>query len=233
MAGPQMRAGQGRPCAATRHVRRFAVRAGLPALLLLPLLAAPAAISPLPLLQPATALADEDRAVATHVRTSAGADSPTGDAVSGRPAPAALPTATPESPSAPEPPPAPVPTAGEAIVGTALAYVGYPYVAGGNSPAGFDCSGFTQFVVLATLGIDIGHGLPGQTAAGWWVDWGAWLPGDLVFFANTYQPGLSHVGIYVGDGLIVHAGNEATGVIVSSIYEEYYATRYYGAVRIG
>ena len=82
------------------------------------------------------------------------------------------------------------------------------------------------------LGIDIGHGLPGQTAAGWWVDWGAWQPGDLIFFANTYQPGLSHVGIYVGDGLFVHAGNPATGVLVSSIYEDYYAYRYYGAVRI-
>jgi cell wall-associated NlpC family hydrolase len=222
MAGPLMRAGQGRPCAAVRHARRFVLRAVLPALIVLPLLAAPAAFSPLPFGQPATALADEDRAGPILVRASGDPVGPVGDPETERSDPA---EPTPE----PEPP---APTAGEVIVWTALAYVGYPYAAGGNGPAGFDCSGFTQFVVLVALGIDIGHGLPGQTAAGWWVDWGAWQPGDLVFFANTYQPGLSHVGIYVGDGLFVHAGNQATGVLVSSVYEAYYASRYYGAVRI-
>lgn len=85
--------------------------------------------------------------------------------------------------------------------------------------------------MLLALGIDNGGGLPGQTGTGWWVDWSAWLPGDLVFLANTDQPGRSHVGIYVGDGLFVHAGNEATGILVSSMYETYYAPRYYGAVR--
>jgi cell wall-associated NlpC family hydrolase len=160
-----------------------------------------------------------------RVRGSAGdatADPAEGEAVTGRPAPAVLPTATPE----------PAPTAGERIVANALTYVGSPYVAGGNSPAGFDCSGFTQFIVLLTLGVDIGHGLPGQTAAGPWVEWGAWQPGDLVFFANTYKAGLSHAGIYVGDGLFVHAGDQSTGVLVSSLNETYYASRYYGAVRV-
>jgi cell wall-associated NlpC family hydrolase len=133
----------------------------------------------------------------------------------------------------PQPEPAPPqPTAGEAIVGFALGYVGYPYVYAGNSPAGFDCSGFTQWVILNTLGIDIGHGLEGQPGAGAWIDWGAWLPGDLIFFQNTYQAGLSHVGIYIGDGLFVHAENEGTGVVISSIYSDYYGTRYWGSVRV-
>jgi cell wall-associated NlpC family hydrolase len=122
---------------------------------------------------------------------------------------------------------------GDIIVGFALSYVGYPYVWAGNTPAGFDCSGFTEFVVLNTLGFDIGHGIEGQPGAGAWVDWGSWQPGDLVLFQNTYRAGLSHVGIYVGDGLFVHAENEGTGVVVSSMYSDYYGPRYWGAVRVG
>lgn len=125
------------------------------------------------------------------------------------------------------------PTSGELIVGLALQYVGYPYWAAGNGPYGFDCSGFTQFIILNTLGWDIGHGLQGQPSMGAWVDYGAWLPGDLIFFQNTYQAGLSHVGIYIGDGLIVHAENEGTGVTISNIYSSYYGPRYWGAVRVG
>lgn len=122
--------------------------------------------------------------------------------------------------------------AGGAIAAFGLAYVGYPYVAAGSSPAGFDCSGFTQFVVLDTLGIDIGHAVEGQPGAGAWVEWGAWLPGDLIFFQNTYREGISHVGIYVGDGLFVHAQNEETGVVVTSVYSGYYSSRYWGANRL-
>lgn len=129
--------------------------------------------------------------------------------------------------------PEPAPSAGDTIVAFALQYVGYPYVMGGNTPAGFDCSGFTQFVILNTLGYDIGHAVEGQPAAGAWIEYGAWQPGDLVFFQNTYRPGISHVGIYIGDGLFVHAENEATGVVITSIYSDYYASRYWGAVRVG
>jgi cell wall-associated NlpC family hydrolase len=122
---------------------------------------------------------------------------------------------------------------GQAIVDFALGYVGSPYVAAGNTPDGFDCSGFTQYVIMNTLGIDIGHGVPGQTGYGAWVDWDAWQPGDLVFFANTYDAGISHVGIYIGDGQFVHAENESTGVTISSVYSDYYSGHYYGAYRIG
>jgi cell wall-associated NlpC family hydrolase len=129
-------------------------------------------------------------------------------------------------------PAAPVYTVGQNIAGFALQFVGYPYVWAGNTPAGFDCSGFTQYVVLNTLGIDIGHGTPGQTGFGYWVNYGAWMPGDLIFFANTFGPGISHVGIYIGDGLMVHAASEETGVMISSVYSEYYTAHYYGATRL-
>ena len=123
-------------------------------------------------------------------------------------------------------------TTGDAIAALALAHQGYPYVWAGNTPAGFDCSGFTQYVVLATVGIDIGHAVEGQPFAGAWVEYGAWQAGDLVFFQNTYRPGISHAGVYLGDGLFVHAENETTGVVVTSLYFDYYGARYYGAVRV-
>jgi cell wall-associated NlpC family hydrolase len=122
--------------------------------------------------------------------------------------------------------------AGQTIADFAMNFIGYPYVWAGNTPAGFDCSGFTQYVVLNTVGIDIGHGTAGQMNYGYWVDWGAWVPGDLIYFAGTFGDGISHAGIYIGDGQIIHAANESTGVIISSLYSDYYAGHYYGAIRV-
>lgn len=120
---------------------------------------------------------------------------------------------------------------GQSIADFALQFQGYPYVWAGNGPGGFDCSGFTQYVLLNTVGIDIGHDVAGQTGSGAWVEWDAWQPGDLVYFAGTYRVGVSHTGVYVGDGQFIHAENEGTGVVISSIYSEYYAGHYYGAYR--
>src|SRR4051794_41869935 len=58
-------------------------------------------------------------------------------------------------------------------------------------------------------------------------------PGDLVFFANTFRPGLSHAGVYVGGGQFVHAENESTGVVQSDLFSDYYGSRWYGGTRIG
>jgi cell wall-associated NlpC family hydrolase len=63
------------------------------------------------------------------------------------------------------------------------------------------------------------------------VDWDAWQPGDLLYFAGTYRDGISHTGIYIGDGQFIHAENEGTGVVISSVYSDYYAGHYYGAYR--
>lgn len=127
-----------------------------------------------------------------------------------------------------------VPAAGPTIVSIAMSYLGYPYVSGGAGPGGFDCSGFTQYVVGLATGIWISHAVEAQPySAGSWVDYGAWQPGDLIFFQNTYREGISHAAIYIGDGMIVHAENEESGVTIDSIYSDYYAPRYWGAVRIG
>ncbi len=120
---------------------------------------------------------------------------------------------------------------GQAIADFALQFQGYPYMWAGNTSAGFDCSGFTQYVLLNTLGIDIGHGVAEQTNYGSWVDWDAWQPGDLLYFAGTYRDGISHTGVYIGDGQFIHAENEGTGVVISSVYSDYYAGHYYGAYR--
>ena len=121
---------------------------------------------------------------------------------------------------------------GQTIVDFAMAYLGYPYAAGGNSPAGFDCSGFVQFVVLNTLGIDIGHAVEGQPYSGVAVAWDALQPGDIVFFQNTYRAGISHASIYIGDGQIIHAENYDTGVTISWVWSDYYGPRYWGAMRL-
>jgi cell wall-associated NlpC family hydrolase len=124
-------------------------------------------------------------------------------------------------------------TSGQAIADYAMQFHGYAYVWAGNSPAtGFDCSGLTQYVVLNTVGIDIGHGTAGQLNYGRWVNWGEWLPGDLIYFAGTYGTGISHAGIYIGDGQMIHAANPGTGVIISSLYSGYYTNHYYGAIRV-
>lgn len=121
---------------------------------------------------------------------------------------------------------------GQYIADFAMQFVGYPYVWAGNTPAGFDCSGFTQYVILNTVGIDIGHGTAGQVNYGWWVDAANLQPGDLVYFAGTFGDGISHTGVYIGDGQFVHAENEGTGVRVSWLWSEYYAAHYYGAIRL-
>ena len=133
-----------------------------------------------------------------------------------------------EEPAAPE---AAVTSGGQIIVDFAWQYLGYPYVYAGNGPGGFDCSGFTQFVLINTLGIDIGHASSGQFGSGAWVDAGNLLPGDEVFFANTYGAGVSHTGFYIGDGQFIHAENESTGVCISWLWSDYYGGHYYGANR--
>lgn len=137
---------------------------------------------------------------------------------------------SPVAPTSSQPAAAP-PRSGQFIADFALQFVGYPYVYAGNTPSGFDCSGFTQYVILNTMGYDIGHASGGQVAYGTWVDAGNLQPGDLVFFAGTYGSGVSHTGVYIGDGQFVHAENPGSGVCISWLWSDYYAAHYYGAMR--
>ena len=136
--------------------------------------------------------------------------------------------------SAPEPEPAPAPSNGQLIADYALQFQGYPYIWAGNTPSGFDCSGFTQYVVQNTLGYDISHSTDVQATMGAPVAWGEWQVGDLVFFSGTGASGYySHVGIYIGGGNMIHAENPGTGVVISSLYSDYYSSHYAYAVRLG
>ena len=140
-------------------------------------------------------------------------------------------TPTTTVPSVPAPPAATTPT-GSALVNYAMRYVGYPYVWATHGPASFDCSGFTYWVVQNVMGKNIGYGTWTQVSAGTPVSKANLQPGDLVFFQNTYTAGLSHVGLYIGNGQFVHAQNEDTGVVVSDLNSSYYGPRWYGAVRL-
>lgn len=122
---------------------------------------------------------------------------------------------------------------GQQIVNFAMQFHGYPYVWAGNTPGGFDCSGFTQYVVQNVLGYDITHSTDIQSGHGTAVAWGEWQPGDLIFFVGTGGGGyVSHVGIYIGDGQMIHAENAGTGVVISSLYSSYYSNHYYSARRL-
>jgi len=119
---------------------------------------------------------------------------------------------------------------GSTAVSIAYRYLGYRYRYGGASPAGFDCSGFTSYV-YRQAGIYLSHSASSQYYSGVHVSRANLRPGDLVFFANTYRRGISHVGIYVGNGKFINAANSSTGVIVSSLYSRYWSAHYYGATR--
>ncbi len=122
---------------------------------------------------------------------------------------------------------------GQQIVNYAMQFLGYPYVWAGNSPdTGFDCSGFTEYVLINTIGVDIGHSSYDQPNYGTPVDMSNLEPGDLVFFANTDGPGVTHVGFYIGGGQFIHAENPSTGVVISDLNSDYYSSHYYGATRV-
>jgi hypothetical protein len=123
-------------------------------------------------------------------------------------------------------------SSGQEIASFAQQYVGYPYAYAGEGPYAFDCSGFTKFVVQNTLGIDITHDMFTQIGMGQSVGMNELQPGDLVFFANTFRPGLSHAGIYIGGGQFVHAENESTGVRISDLNSDYYGSRWAGGTRL-
>ncbi len=113
-----------------------------------------------------------------------------------------------------------------ALARDALRFLGTPFVWGGSSPAGFDCSGFVQHV-FAMMNLALPRTADYQYAQGPRV-YGTLRPGDLVFF-QTYAPGASHVGIYLGGGRFVHASRPF--VHVSRLSDPYYASRYVGATR--
>ena len=111
------------------------------------------------------------------------------------------------------------------VVGIAMRYLGVPYVWGGASPSGFDCSGFTMYV-YAQVGVSLPHNAAAQYGYGSPVSRGDLQPGDLVFF-----DGLGHVGLYIGGGNFIHAPHTGDVVKISSL-SGWYAATFVGARRL-
>jgi cell wall-associated NlpC family hydrolase len=111
------------------------------------------------------------------------------------------------------------------VVGVAMNYLGVPYVWGGASPSGFDCSGFVMYV-FAQVGVSLPHNAAMQYSYGSPVSRENLQPGDLVFFN-----GLGHVGIYIGGNQFIHAPHTGDVVKISAL-TDWYASTYVGARRL-
>lgn len=113
------------------------------------------------------------------------------------------------------------------VVSVANSLLGSPYVSGGTTPAGFDSSGFINYV-FNQVGISLD-----RTHASMWANNGQFVDnpsvGDVVFFENTYKSGVSHSGIYIGNNQMIHAGTPQTGVEVTDMGYDYWSSRYIGA----
>ena len=120
---------------------------------------------------------------------------------------------------------------GSQIVETAKKYLGVPYVYGGTSPSGFDCSGFVYYV-LKSHGITVSRSSAAMYKCGTPISKSELQPGDLVFFQNTYARGISHVGIYVGNGQFIHSPNRGKVVCFADLNSDYYTDHYYGSIRV-
>lgn len=150
--------------------------------------------------------------------------------------------AVPVSRSQPSPPPAPVPPVpnpdptpvtnnnASAIVATAKQYIGVPYVWGGMSTSGFDCSGLVKFV-YDTHGKDMPRISRDQYNVGVPVSISDLKPADLVFFSLSGSNVVDHVGIYIGEGQFIHASS-SKGVTIS-VMNSYWTSHFVGGKRVG
>ena len=115
------------------------------------------------------------------------------------------------------------------IIETSMQYMGVPYIFGGSTPSGFDCSGYVQYV-FAQCGVSIPRTADYQYYAGTPIPTEDLRPGDCVFF-STYLPGPSHVGIYLGDGNFIHASS-SRGVTTDTLSRSYWVQTFLGGRRL-
>lgn len=118
------------------------------------------------------------------------------------------------------------------IVNYAKVFLGYNYIYGGASPKGFDCSGFTWYI-MNHFGFSINRTCEGQKENGKIIEFKDLLPGDIVLFERTHRAyGCTHAGIYIGDQLFIHAENPIQGVVISNITKPYYNNHFVCGVRV-
>lgn len=119
----------------------------------------------------------------------------------------------------------------EKIIATAKEYLGTPYVYGGASPRGFDCSGFIYYL-FGQYGYSLRRGATSQyNNDGVYVEKSQLIPGDLVFFSGGGDP-ISHVGMYIGDGQFIHSSSGKGYVVITALDSYYYLEHYAGAKRV-
>ena len=118
------------------------------------------------------------------------------------------------------------------VLARAMSSIGIPYRFGGTSVTrGFDCAGFVRYA-YEPLGVALPRTTDLQYTVGEPVEQSELVPGDLVFFRNTYRSGISHVGIYIGNRRFVHAASSSRQIRVDELDATYYSARYAGSRRV-
>lgn len=121
---------------------------------------------------------------------------------------------------------------GKRIAEEARKHVGDNYVAGGTAPGGFDCSGFTYYVVLTAINKDISPALQSQLSVGRKVGRGQRRKGDLIFFSLEGGSAVTHVAIVLSKDRVIHAMNPQDGVKISDINSPYYMDNIHSVRRL-
>ena len=126
-----------------------------------------------------------------------------------------------------------VSSSASSVIAYAKTLLGKPYVWGAQGPNSFDCSGFTYYVFKNKAGIVLPRTSSAQSKYGTSVSWSNLKAGDLMFFdTNGANNGLSHVGLYIGNGQMIHASSSQRKIVITSVNTSYYKNAFVNARRV-